>query len=330
MREATRFRLVTPPPGSAAGGRAGAIAMIALHGPPGPALRALGIERVPPVGSIRLVDLGGIDQGVLARFGEADAAIFPHAGPEVVRSVVERLSAGGCVPLEGLPGEERALYPEAESELEARALHALARAASPLAIDLLAAQPARWRRDGPPPSEPETRDLRLRRLLEPPRVCVTGPANAGKSTLLNALAGREVAIAHAQPGTTRDAVSARIDLAGLVVDWFDTPGVRAEMDAVERAAARLAERALAHADLVVELSAPGLGWHALPAAPGAERIRVLNQCDRADACLSAESGDAALRISALRGDGIERLVSAVRDALVPPTDLASPRPWRFA
>ena len=91
-------------------------------------------------------------------------------------------------------------------------------------------------------SLPSPRDLRLRRLITPARVVVTGPTNAGKSTLLNALAGRAVAIAHHTPGTTRDAVAARIDLAGLVVDWFDTPGVRPDMDPIERAAAELAQR----------------------------------------------------------------------------------------
>jgi tRNA modification GTPase len=182
--------------------------------------------------------------------------------------------------------------------------------------------------------EPDARDLRLRRLVDPPRVCVTGPANAGKSTLLNALAGREVAIAHAAPGTTRDAVAARLDLAGLVVDWFDTPGVRDGMDAVERAAAAIAERALAHADLVVELTAPGLGWHVLGGArggsSGAVRLRVLNQRDRAEAAACAELASAELAVSARTGDGLEALVARVRDLLVPPGDLADPRPWRFA
>jgi tRNA modification GTPase len=176
----------------------------------------------------------------------------------------------------------------------------------------------------------DARDRRLMRTVDPARVVVTGPANAGKSTLLNALAGRAVAIAHHAPGTTRDAVAARIDLAGLVVDWFDTPGVRAGMDEIERAAARLAERALAHADLVVELTAPGLGWHAMAAAPGAERLRILNQSDRADASACAERADAALAVSARTGSGMQEFVARVRDALVPPTDVSDPRPWRFA
>jgi len=103
------------------------------------------------------------------------------------------------------------------------------------------------------------------------------------------------------------------------------------MDDIERAAALLAARALASADLVVELTAPGLGWRTLDGAPdSALRIRVLNQADRPDAADCPESSDAALRISARTGHGVTDLVAAVRDALVPPADLRDPRPWRFA
>lgn len=292
-------------------------------------LHALCGEPAPRPGALGWRRFGTVDDGVVARVSARHALVMPHGGPRIRALLDER--ARELRAHDPVDAEREALsWPEAGDAVERAMLSALARAASPLAIDLLAAQPARWREHGAPAGDPDARDLRLRRLLDPPRVCVTGPANAGKSTLLNALAGREVAIAHAQPGTTRDAVSARIDLAGLVVDWFDTPGVRSGMDAVELAAAKLAERALAHADLVVELSAPGLGWRSLPAAPGALRIRVLNQCDRDDADGCAERTDAALRISALRGEGIERLVTAVRDALVPPAELADPRPWRFA
>jgi hypothetical protein len=56
---------------------------------------------------------------------------------------------------------------------------------------------------------------------------------------------------------------------------------------------------------------------------------VLNQRDQPDAGGCAEAADAALAISARTGDGLERLVAQVRDVLVPPADLADPRPWRF-
>ena len=326
----------------------GAIAVAHVHGMPAGVdrfLHALCAEPSPRAGALGWRRFGTVDDGVVARVGERHALVMPHGGPRI-RQLLDARAAelGARAPYEG--ERDDLSYPEAADGIERAMLAAIARAASPMAIDLLAAQPGRWRqvagadadalarmRDG----EPDARDLRLRRLLDPPRVCVTGPANAGKSTLINALAGREVAIAHAAPGTTRDAVAARLDLAGLVVDWFDTPGVRDGMDAVERAAAAIAERALVHADLVVELTAPGLGWHALGGArggadgsSGAVRLRVLNQRDRAEAAACAELASAELAVSARTGEGLEALVARVRDLLVPPSDLTDPRPWRFA
>jgi tRNA modification GTPase len=345
-------------------------------------LHALCGEVAPRPGALGWRRFGTVDDGVVARVSERHALVMPHGGPRI-RQLLDARAAelGAKAPYEG--ERDDATYPEAADGVERAMLAVMARAASPMAIDLLAAQPARWRAEagagaGPGPggtgslrtgaataddalsllrgAEPDARDLRLRRLVDPPRVCVTGPANAGKSTLLNALAGREVAIAHAAPGTTRDAVSARLDLAGLVVDWFDTPGVRERMDPVERAAAAIAERALAHADLVVELTAPGLGWHALGGAgggeplepagargaqgaqgvqgganrPAAARLRVLNQCDRAEAGGCEEAARAELAVSARTGAGLDALVARVRDLLVPPGDVSDPRPWRFA
>jgi hypothetical protein len=68
----------------------------------------------------------------------------------------------------------------------------------------------------------------------------------------------------------------------------------------------------------------------MAAAPGAERLRILNQSDRADASACAERADAALAVSARTGSGLPEFVARVRDALVPPTDVSDPRPWRFA
>jgi tRNA modification GTPase len=285
----------------------------------------------PAPGELAWRRLGAIDDGVVARVAPGHALVMPHAGPRIRALLDARMGelGAGAVPA-GSSGDP---YPEASDELERRMLATLARAASPLAIDLLAAQPARWRAAGWTPGregDPDARDLRLRRLVDPPRVAIVGPANAGKSTLLNALAGRTVAIAHDEPGTTRDAVCARIDLAGVVADVFDTPGVRERMDPVERAASELAARALAHADLVVELSAPGLGWAAPPRAAGAAVIRALNQRDRPDAAGCGERASAAVAVSARTRNGLAGLVDAMREALVPRADLVDPRPWRFA
>ena len=314
--------------------RPGAIAVAHVAGEPGDVERVLlGLcgRVAPPAGQLAWRRFGTVDDGVVARVSPGHALVMPHAGPRIRELLDARMDALGARTAAG-PAPMDA-YPEAADAVEACMLGVLSRAASPAAIDLLAAQPARWRAAGWSPGHqgpPDARDLRLRRLLDPARVAIVGPANAGKSTLLNVLSGRTVAIAHDEPGTTRDAVCARIDFAGVVADAFDTPGVRAGMDAVERAAADLAARALAHADLVVELTAPGLGWAAPPRAPGTPALRVLNQCDRTGADSCAERTDAALAVSARTRAGLAQLVAAVHEALVPQADVLDPRPWRFA
>lgn len=81
-------------------------------------------------------------------------------------------------------------------------------------------------------------------LREGLRLTVLGPPNAGKSSLVNALARRDVAIVSDIPGTTRDVVEARLDLGGYLLQVADTAGVRQTKDAIEAEGVR---RALAHA-----------------------------------------------------------------------------------
>ena len=81
-------------------------------------------------------------------------------------------------------------------------------------------------------------------LREGLRLTIIGPPNAGKSSLINALAQRPVAIVSDIPGTTRDVVEARLDLGGYLLTVADTAGVRATTDAIEAEGVR---RALSHA-----------------------------------------------------------------------------------
>ncbi len=86
------------------------------------------------------------------------------------------------------------------------------------------------------------------------RVVLAGPPNAGKSSLLNALARREAAIVSEEAGTTRDVIEVRLDLDGLPVIVSDTAGIREPQGAIEREGIR---RTLVHAgeaDLVLWLS----------------------------------------------------------------------------
>ena len=97
---------------------------------------------------------------------------------------------------------------------------------------------------------------RVERLRDGVRVVVAGPPNAGKSSLVNALAGQERAIVTAIAGTTRDLVEVPLSLGGVPVTLVDTAGLRASADEVERIGVSLAEREIARADVLLWLGAP--------------------------------------------------------------------------
>jgi hypothetical protein len=298
----------------------GAVAVVELVGDVTPALTAL-CGRDVEVGGLRVREFDGIDAGLVARLAPERAQLMPHGGTRIVERLAEWLSSRGANWIDD-PLAMRAeldpsdLFPEAATPTEALALATLARAASPLALKPLLAQGERWDAHGTAPltHDDHARSTRLMRLVDPARVVLVGAPNAGKSSLST------------EAGTTRDAVSARIDLAGLVVEWFDLPGVRETDDCIEREAIRLAQALLRDADLVISLAAPGIPWIELPRAPN---VRVFTKSD------IAANGDDALRthadlaVSAHSGDGLPALRELIRERLVPKSDRDSTRPWIF-
>jgi len=94
------------------------------------------------------------------------------------------------------------------------------------------------------------------RLREGFQVVIAGPPNAGKSTLLNALARRDVAIVSPVAGTTRDIIEVRCDLGGLPVIFVDTAGLRESRDEIEREGIARARARVESADLVLWLVPP--------------------------------------------------------------------------
>ncbi|MCC5983098.1 MAG: tRNA uridine-5-carboxymethylaminomethyl(34) synthesis GTPase MnmE [Rhodobacteraceae bacterium] len=100
------------------------------------------------------------------------------------------------------------------------------------------------------------------------QVAIVGPVNAGKSTLLNALAGREAAITSAVAGTTRDVIEVRMDIGGFSVTLLDTAGIRASEDEIERQGVDRALHRADEADIrVVLLESPG-AEPVVPPRPG--------------------------------------------------------------
>jgi len=136
------------------------------------------------------------------------------------------------------------------------------------------------------------------RLKEGVRVAIAGPPNAGKSSLLNALAGREAAITSAIEGTTRDLVEAPTAIGGMPFLLIDTAGLRDSDDEVERIGVGRARDALERADLILWLGEPA-------DCPDPDRaIRVSPKSD-----LSPPDPASDVGVSAVTGEGIDRLVA---------------------
>lgn len=90
------------------------------------------------------------------------------------------------------------------------------------------------------------------------RIVIVGAPNAGKSSLMNALAGSDIAIVSDEPGTTRDALEARLSIGGQLVIVTDTAGIREKAGSIEAEGIRRALDRAAHADLVLYLSDNGV------------------------------------------------------------------------
>lgn len=141
------------------------------------------------------------------------------------------------------------------------------------------------------------------RIREGFEVAIVGPPNAGKSTLLNALAGRDAAITSEFAGTTRDVIEVRMDLAGLAVTFLDTAGLRKTDDHIEGIGI---ERALSRAngaDLRVFLSIEDSSYPGLFEKP--DDIRISGKAD-----LSGGEG-----VSGKTGKGVSSLVRNISRVL---------------
>lgn len=257
------------------------------------------------------------------------------------------------------------------AQIEADARTALARAGGPQAARILCRQLAGGLADeleriaslraAGDEAAATTAEGRLRRasrvglrLLEPWRVVVSGPVNAGKSSLVNALAGYARSIVSAEPGTTRDLVITRLVLGGWEIDLIDTAGLREPDEAAsatERAGIERALAAAADADLVLKVGPaddvtemrPFMARISVPAvrpeeprasSPGRISVAVprLEVTSKGDLAPGSVAPPGAILTSAHTGAGIDALAAAIVAALLPeetadPTLLTGPVPF---
>ncbi|WP_377843347.1 tRNA uridine-5-carboxymethylaminomethyl(34) synthesis GTPase MnmE [Bosea sp. UC22_33] len=135
-------------------------------------------------------------------------------------------------------------------------------------------------------------------------VVLAGPPNAGKSSLLNALARRDVAIVSPIAGTTRDTLEVRLDLAGLPVILIDTAGLRESADPIEAEGVRRARALVARADLVLSLRAVDSDPYRVENET--QLLKVATKTDLAGSALPDERA-----ISVKTGDGLSELLDDI-------------------
>jgi tRNA modification GTPase len=265
---------------------------------------------------------------VVCRTSERTFEVHCHGGRAAVERIREDLLAA--------TGGESALAHQAADEREqllAAAWDAVSRATTLRTADLLLHQAAEaWpaalsdAQGADAPRSPEWKLKALewkefgRHLTEPWSVALVGAPNAGKSSLMNELAGFQRSIVNPTPGTTRDAVTLDVAFDGWPIRLIDTAGLREGADELEAAGIERARRVIADADLVLQVFDVTKPEPAM--LEGAQRV-----ANKVDLRPDSKWPDGTIALSALTGAGVETLIERVTARLVPnlpPRGLAIP------
>lgn len=161
-------------------------------------------------------------------------------------------------------------------------------------------------------------------LREGVQVAILGAPNAGKSSLLNALVGREVAIVSAQAGTTRDVLEARLDLRGVPVTLADTAGLRDAAGEIEAEGVRRARRRGLEADIVLVMFAADQTPDAESLALiGPQTMVIASKVDLSASPHMMIGGVVPLGVSVRTGQGLQTLREHLAKAVASRAELAA-------
>lgn len=271
----------------------------------------------------------------------ADVSI--HGSPWLVQCVLDMAGRSGLEIVRPAlkPDRPLPLYAvDGDSILEREVYAALPLARTDRTVRMLLNQTAAWQAlKAADPSRQQSQcaailsDRTLWHSLSPPRVAIVGIPNAGKSTLANALFGRDRTITADLPGTTRDWVADIAHIDGLPITLIDTPGLRDTIDPIESQAIANSATAIASADLVLLLLDKSQ-----PLTPGQSRllqihpaaVPVINKCDLPTAWSDDVVGYPAdpIPIVATTGRGLPELRNRIRSHFMCDTrPLDAPRVW---
>jgi tRNA modification GTPase len=290
----------------------------------------------PTAGGIPPEDL------VVVKRSSTSFEIHPHGGLAASSRVLSDLESAGC---------RRLSWPEwlaatGCSEIEVEARLALSQTTCPKAAAILCRQLSsglleseidgirRFAAEGNAAEAARRVDRLLAwaplglRLARPWRVVVAGRPNAGKSSLVNALAGFARSLVSSEPGTTRDLVATRIVLDGWEIDLVDTAGLRDDPSGpIEQAGIDRAREAALSADLVLDVR--DAGDFSVTADKREERrkslpfLTIFAKVDLPSVVIVAERSSRselpadAIRTSTVTGEGIDTLAAAIVHRLVP-------------
>jgi hypothetical protein len=252
----------------------GAVAVVSVRGSGAvERVRGLCARASLPIGVPKLVRLSleddDLDEALVCALGAEHVEIHLHGSPVLVRALLRSLAAPHIAPrTDGLAAPNADDSAAAAPEERARLLLARAPCEAGARILLDQAEGA-WRAALERMARGENALDELDRLtrashaarfaVEPARVVLAGPVNAGKSTLFNVLAGERRALTSSEPGTTRDVVRATVSLGRYAIELFDTAGERENASTdpaalVERAGQARARAERSRADLVLWLT----------------------------------------------------------------------------
>ena len=148
-------------------------------------------------------------------------------------------------------------------------------------------------------------------------IAIVGETNVGKSSLFNTILGTARAIVSDTPGTTRDVVSASVDMDGFLVNLSDTAGIRETADEIERIGIERTNAEMENADIVIHVITPNNSANKV--AP--KEILVVNKSDTT----KSHNIKNAIYVSAKTGDGIESLMNTIKSKIYEITNAGESR-----